>query len=300
MNETLPQLPGSVALDLAHKSLLDELLVRRPPRASEMTFTNLWAWGQTHPVRLAAWRDTVVLWRGPTQQGILLPPLGPLDDEGLKQAAVWAQSLGGTPVFGRLTEDVVAQLQAVGPAWRESEDRDNADYVYVRQELADLTGRHLDGKRNLVKKFWKAAAAEYRPIDAALARECSFMQDFWCDVRLCDENPHLADENLSVKRTLDHWSELHLLGGALVLGDKVLGFAIGEQLAPGVAVVHYEKADGSYPGIYQALNQEFCRQALVGFEFVNREQDLGVEGLRKAKLSYHPHHLEMKYRLTLE
>jgi hypothetical protein len=200
----VPLLPDSVLLESAHRPLLDELFRRFPPRASEMTFTNLFTWGQTHPAYLSRLGETVLLWRGPSRRGVLLAPLGPLDAAGIARALDWASVMGGAPRFGRVTEDVARALVRADPSLMMIEDRDNADYVYRREDLAELSGRHLDGKRNQVKKFWKSATAAYRPIDADLARECSLMQDFWCDVRMCEENPHLMDENLSVKRTLDH------------------------------------------------------------------------------------------------
>jgi hypothetical protein len=291
----IPELPNSASLEPSHKPLLDELLRRFPPRASEMTFTNLFAWGQSHPVRLSRCGETLLLWRGPRGSGVLLSPLGPLDQKGIELGLAWAEKMGGPSQFGRLAEDVAMALARTDPQLTMTEDRDNADYVYLREDLAQLSGRHFDGKRNLVKKFWREVQAEYRPIDVELAGECSLMQDYWCDAKMCEENPHLMDENLSVKRTLEHWGDLAVLGGAFLAGGEVIGFAVGEPLTRDVAVVHYEKADGKYPGIYQALNQDFCRRALADFTYVNREQDLGVEGLRKAKLSYRPHHLEMKY-----
>ena len=89
--------------------------------------------------------------------------------------------------------------------------------------------------------------------------------------------------------------EWSLIGAALVEGERVLGFTVAETLFDNTAVVHFEKANAGIPGVYQALNQMFCREYLGDYDFVNREQDLGIEGLRKAKLSYYPDHLIKKY-----
>jgi hypothetical protein len=101
-------------------------------------------------------------------------------------------------------------------------------------------------------------------------------------------------------RSLELWGQLPLIGGAFIVhtpARRIAAFAVAERLTPDTAVIHFEKGSTLYPGVYQAINQAICREALAQFEFVNREQDLGVEGLRKAKQSYYPAFLIEKFEV---
>ena len=208
--------------------------------------------------------------------------------------------MGGPARFGRVDKQAADRLIAAHPDLVALEDRDNADYVYRVEDLARLSGRRFDGKRNQIKKFRKSVDAHYRPIDPGLVQACGDAQAFWCDVRQCSIHADLEAENKAVMVILECWSELDLIGGALLADDRVVAFAVGERLAPNTAVVHLEKGDVNFPGVYQAINQAFCENALADCTWVNREQDLGVPGLRKAKESYHPDHLVMKYTVRLQ
>jgi uncharacterized protein len=111
------------------------------------------------------------------------------------------------------------------------------------------------------------------------------------------EHPALLSEDYAVREALTRFGELDFQGAAIVMAGKVEAFSIGEALNEDTAVIHLEKANPDIPGLYAAINQLFCRHAWSHMKYVNREQDLGVEGLRKAKESYHPHHRVRKYNL---
>jgi hypothetical protein len=288
----VPELPQSRPLNWSDRDWLGPALTAKPPGTSEMTFTNLWSWSEAHPVHLARLGDTLLFWRGPAERGGLLAPLGPAPDrDGVRRAFDWAAGLGGAPRFIRLPDAAAGALLIADPSLTAKADRDQADYLYRREDLATLAGRHYDGKRNLIKKFRRSVEAAYVPIDAALAAECLALQREWCAARGCSEHPDLDAEDQAVCLTLEKWGELPLIGGALVVegaARRIAAFAIAEPLTHDTAVMHFEKGSTLYPGVYQAINQEICAHALGDFEFVNREQDLGVEGLRQAKLSYRP------------
>ncbi|NLH51148.1 MAG: DUF2156 domain-containing protein [Myxococcales bacterium] len=297
----VPELPACRPLALADQPFLAARFATEPSGTSEMTFTNLFAWSGSHPVFLARWRNTLLLWRGPRERGYLLPPYGePLDRIGIRAVLAWAAAMGGAPRFARLPASAAHRLHAVDPELSLVADRDQADYVYLREELATLSGRKFDGKRNLIKKFEKSVAAVYQPLDADLVAFCLEMQKDWCEVRECSEHPDLDAENEAVCRALEYWDRLPLFGGALLTADgprRILAFTVAERLTADTAVIHFEKGTTQYPGVYQALNRLFCEKALAAMTFVNREQDLGLPGLRQAKESYHPHHLVEKFIL---
>ncbi len=124
------------------------------------------------------------------------------------------------------------------------------------------------------------------------------MQEDWCEMRDCEESSDLFEEDRAVYEALTHFDELDYTGGAIVIESKVEAFSLGEPLNPTTAVIHIEKANPAISGLYAAINQRFCQGAWSGMTYINREQDLGVEGLRKAKQSYHPHHMVKKYLVT--
>jgi hypothetical protein len=176
-----------------------------------------------------------------------------------------------------------------------AEDRDNADYVYRVKDLAEMSGRRFHKKRNLVKQCLAAHRCEYEPITEETVAECFAMQDQWCQVRQCGQSPGLCNEYLAIRESFDHWKLLKLVGGAIRIDGKIRAFALGEALGSGTAVCHFEKAMPGFIGLGQLINQWFAKYALKEFEFENREQDLGIPGLRQAKKSYHPDHMVDKF-----
>jgi hypothetical protein len=106
--------------------------------------------------------------------------------------------------------------------------------------------------------------------------------------------PGLEAENTAIKTVFENYDYLRVAGGVVYVDDKLEAFTLAERLSRDTAVVHFEKANPEIEGLYQVINQWFCKEALGSFKFVNREQDLGIPGLRKAKGSYHPHHMVEK------
>ena len=177
-------------------------------------------------------------------------------------------------------------------------DRDQFDYVYPAKSLAGLSGRKLHKKKNHLNSFLKNVDHKYLPLEKSLVEAVLDMQEDWCRMRECSLHPELLDEDHAVFEALQQFGRLDYIGGVILVEGKVEAFSLGEMLNPGTAVIHIEKANPGIPGLYAAINQMFAQNAWGKAEYINREQDLGVEGLRKAKLSYQPHHLVEKYTLT--
>jgi uncharacterized protein len=149
-----------------------------------------------------------------------------------------------------------------------------------------------------VYKFLKSYDFEYKTLDEDLIQCFLNLQEDWCELKDCLETPDLFDENLAVYEALIHYEELRFQGGAILIDSKVEAFSLGERLNPETAVIHIEKANPAIPGLYAAINQLFCKHSWGDMKYVNREQDLGLDGLRQAKMSYNPHHLVEKFTLT--
>ncbi len=235
--------------------------------------------------------DDWLIVRGRDKDGrvFLLPPIGANDPVAAAVEAVSFERLARVPE--RLAEELAQRgLQTLY-------DRDNSDYVYLADDLINLPGRKFHRKRNHLMRFREEFKYEYRRVTQDLIEGCRRLQETWCDVRDCfvPENASLAEEHEAVNEALTLLEPLKLTAGAVMIDGEVVAFAVGGELNHETFVVHFEKANPTYPGLYQVINREFAADAASGYKFINREQDLGQEGLRRAKESYFPHHLENKY-----
>jgi len=191
-----------------------------------------------------------------------------------------------------------AEQQVDTARYRVSRDPDNDDYVYLTENLINLPGNKYHRKKNHVNRFKKSYSFEYRELDKDLVCQCLELQESWCEVRDCGENPALLAEDMAVYEALKHHDELAFQGGAILIDSKVEAFSLGEMLNADTAVIHIEKANPDISGLYAVINQMFCQEAFADAKFINREQDLGIEGLRKAKQSYYPDHMVEKFTVT--
>jgi len=169
-------------------------------------------------------------------------------------------------------------------------DRNNDEYIYLSEKLTHLTGKKLQSKRNHINRFKKEYPDwSYFPIvtenDIA---ECLTMLDEW-EIRNPDKNTQsLNYEYMAIKKMLDSFDYLDLKGGAIRVNGKIVAFTIGEPLAEDTFVVHVEKAFSDINGAYTMINQQFIECEASKFKYINREEDMGIESLRKAKESYLP------------
>ncbi len=282
-------------LRFADHGLVADFFSRYPPRISEYTFTNLFVWRHARPVyfvEVAGALIFLIRTDGNDNAGEKFLIFGPPAGEVALPAVI--NALGDKCVGAcRLAGAAVAQLQEQG--LQVEADRDNADYVYRVRDLAALAGRRYAKKRNQVKRCLQSLHCAYEPITAANIAECLDLQESWCRVRACGREPGLCSEYIAIREIFKQYRRLGLLGGAVRVDNRLQAYAIGGQLSPGVAVCHFEKAMPGFPGLGQLINQWFAEYGLAAFMFVNREQDLGIPGLRQAKESYYPHHMVEKY-----
>jgi hypothetical protein len=276
---------------LADKPLFDAYLARHPPTVSELTFTNVFCWAEVRHHLCGEHQNHLL---SAYRQGdcclSFYPPVGP------DPVALLRQRIDGLRDYcwTRLPSDLVARL---GPEARPVLDRDNSDYVYRVEDLRTLRGKDYHGKRNLARRFADLSAPEVRPLTPELAAECLHVQEQWLEGQRHNESAR--DESTALVKAVRHFDELGLRGVAVLAGGALVAFAIGEPLNPSTFVEHFEKALPGYTGAYQYLLRAFAESIPEGFTLLNREQDLGVEGLRKAKESWHPALLVEKYNLRV-
>lgn len=174
-------------------------------------------------------------------------------------------------------------------------DRDVADYVYEVEKLINLSGKKYHGKKNHINKFKKTYANwSYESLTKENAEECFQMALKWRNANGCDENVEKNAEMCVTLNSLRLLEELNLRGGLLRADGEVVAFSIGEPVCSDTMVVHIEKAFADVPGAYPMINQQFLIHEASEYQYVNREEDTGDEGLRQAKESYKPAFLQEK------
>jgi uncharacterized protein len=293
--------PHLKPLVLSDREALAEALWCFQPATSELSFTNLFMWREHYRTRWCRWDSWIVLLMEHPDHGLFaMEPVGPGDRVDIAQRLLaWLGQLGARhPRIERAGNALALALGARG-GWVAAPTREHFDYVYRREDLVALGGKKYHAKRNHLNRFKGRYGYEYTPIGPGLAHECLDLASRWCEVNACAEDLSLSGELQGIAEALSHWSELALKGAAIRVEGRIQAITLGEKLNQDTVVIHVEKANPDYPELYTLINQQFLEHAWADVQWVNREQDLGDEGLRKAKLSYHPDHLQEKYRITL-
>ncbi len=297
----VPELPGFRTMTLADRPIMDQLFARYPTEISELTFGSIYAWrGYEGRSELSQMDGHMIFsWFKPKFGRIILAPIGPDAVSmivGMREMRFFAVS-GFKGVYGIVEPDVGRlKLSGLAPV----PVRDEWDYVYRVDDLARLQGPSYHTQRKELGKATSQLAPRYEPMTKVHQRECLELEDNWCDMKHCTLERFSSAEDRALREALEHLDELGFFGGVALVDGRIQALTIGERLNSNTAVVHFEKANPAMRGMYPFINQQFCSNALKGYEFVNREQDVGEPGLRRAKEGYHPHHFVEKHVLLME
>lgn len=268
-----------------------ELLKVTPQCTSDYAFANLWGWAEHYGLEWA-FVDGLCWIRQTKPETVYWAPVGDWN------AHDWSgcSCLEKTGNFIRVPEMLAKIWAEKCPTMELTERRDHWDYVYSVQELIELRGNRFHKKKNLLKQFQKKYESAYSPMGPECVEEVLDMQAEWLGWYEDDASEALKAENVAITRVLHDFDRIKgLRGGAIRIDGKVVAYSIAECLDKDTLVIHFEKGNIRYKGIYQAINQMFLEDIGTAKTFVNREQDLGEEGLRKAKLSYNPVKFMEKY-----
>ena len=294
----IPPFPDFKPITLEDKDTIDTYLRLHPPLCSEFTFTNLYAWAPSHGFQISRFGDGFLILRNAgKEQSFLQPLVHRQAREAVLACLDFLKTRVKRPVIERVGEDFMEHALSDRTGLDIQEDRDNFDYVYDIQELIALKGNKFHDKRNHINNFIKNFLYNYIPITSVLIMQCMEFAHEWCNERECEKDEGLTKEECATYRMLRHFDELGIKGGAIEMEGRICALTMGERLNPDTLVIHIEKAKAGIQGLYQAINQEFLRHEAGGLKFVNREQDLGVLGLRRAKKSYNPVRMIRKYRI---
>ncbi len=287
--------------ELEDKELIERFLKEEQHRNCEMTFANIFLWSRTiYPLTFAVIEDTICFW-SEKEKSVTFPVGAGDKKKAMELLKAEAKQEGRKLSLRLVTEEQFVQLQEIyGDKVEITYNRDVADYVYETEKLIQLSGKKYHGKKNHINRFvanhpeWK-----YEPITKENVSECLAMAEEWGRRNGCDTDIDKQQELSVAMQGLHMLEELDLKGGLLRAEGDVVAFTFGEAVSDDTFVVHVEKAFAEIQGAYPLINREFLKAEAAEFKYVNREDDTGAEGLRKAKLSYHPAFLIEKGIVTL-
>jgi hypothetical protein len=280
----IPYYPQTADIALIQRHTLHPLFQRLPDGISELTFANLYLFRKTHAYQVTRINSDLIIFLGKDgHKPFFMAPFGLPDKKTLQDLFTQYQSMKC------VAQSQVDDLKSLG--YLTIEDRDNFDYLYQRQTLAELTGRKFSKKRNLIKAFVNNYDFEGKPLLEKHIPDALNVLEQWRSER---ESP---GDYEATREALENCEALQLCGGIYYTENKPVAFSLGEELMQGRNfVIHFEKAVTGYKGLWQVINQAFASILPEIYETINREQDLGDKGLRSAKVSYKPIDFIKKYR----
>ena len=302
----IPDFPLLKDVDLSCREIIKDFISANPLEASEYTFTNIFAFRLEYNFKVSLLKNNLIILKDIKPVSFFCPVGNSQISDILSRVfdylkniagAPAPERLAGKPYLERVPESFVNAYLKGNDNFIIEEDRDHFDYAYDVRELIELKGNRFHDKKNQVNKFRSRYKYEYLALTEGLIGECLAFEDYWCEVKECDKHPGLKKERCAILQMLNNFKVLNIKGGAIRIGDKIAAITLGEKILPDTLVIHVEKANPDIPGLYQVINQEFLMHESGDCRFVNREQDLGIEGLRKAKISYNPVRFVKKYKV---
>ncbi len=277
-------------INIEDKELITSFTLRSNNQNCDFSFANMCSWRFLYDSEFTIVGDMLLIRFYIDGRVVYMMPVGEGD---MKKSILLLErdSLSkGHPLclLGVTPESVDVLEQLFPDDFKFIPERDYSDYIYLRDDLVYLQGKKYQAKRNHINRFKNEYDFLYKPITADILSDCLALESEWCRQNGCEGDEALQDERKSLAYSLLHFSELGLTGGAIWINGQIAAFSFGMPINHNTFGVHVEKADISFEGIYAVMNQQFALHIPEQYMYVNREEDLGIPGLRKAKLSYHP------------
>lgn len=294
-------------IDIEDKELLTHFFTSHKILVSDLTFTNLYLWHYARHIGWAILNDCLVIkTQYPNENPFIFYPIHKQNDLNCKKQTLLqlqeiCKAKGLTFSIHSLSRVDKEELESLLPdtfdfIYRE----DRSDYIYSTSELIELKGKKYHKKKTHLNRFVERYAFTYEALGSENLNELIATYQSWFGKISDTASDGLKNEYVGIIESLKQFSRLDFKGGILRVEGKIIAFSFGEPLNNDTAVIHIEKADIEYQGAYQAINREFLAHEWSAYPFVNREEDLGIEGLRKAKQSYQPLFLQEKFDAVLK
>lgn len=292
-------------LELADRDIYESRIGQHEFHTYEYTFLTLYFWREMCKTELADMDEAIIVRKAdPRGRLYFMQPLGYAHEnlrDIVRRLKEYKESQSGYgSLFGDIEAPFLRELQAVfGDRVVYREDPDNFDYIYDAQQLITLRGRKYHGKRNQYNRFTGGYGYEVRELrEPGVCADAIRFAGEWYETR-GEGDASLALELKGIKDVLTHIDALPIVGFAVYVGQRMAGFTFGETVGSRMAIVHVEKGDLAYDGIYAFLNRTMAERYFSGVRYINRQEDLGIQGLRKAKMDYNPVRFERKYIIDI-
>ncbi|MDR2393059.1 MAG: phosphatidylglycerol lysyltransferase domain-containing protein [Treponema sp.] len=283
---SIPCYPEWVPISFALQAEIQDRLFQIPDGVSEYTFANLYLFRKRYQYHIALHKHSLIISGEREGKRFFMSPCEVPEQEVVMELFKTHDYWKGIP------QSVLTANQDRLLQWgiEITEDRDNFDYLYLRTDLAQLPGKKYHKKRNLVNAFRNAYTHEEQPLSVELLPQAMMVLERWRQDKGEDGDYHAA------KEVLELFTLLGMQGSIYYINGQPAAWCLGEALAQGrIFGIHFEKAIDAYKGIYQFMNQTFAASLSEHYTYINREQDLGDEGLRQAKMTYRPWGFVRKY-----
>jgi len=283
---------------LEDKHLFDTHYERYPPVHSDNVFTTIISWMDYAKYHYTFLQDNLIIMTKLENVLRFRPATGKYDRDIFQQVLKLAKREKSDYPLGIIDTQTKDWLSKDYPKLEFTPHRDYFDYVYLASDLAELPGTAYGKIRNRLNKFKRNYAYTTEKIAEVNMDEVRIFLKRWCLWKDCESDPLLENEKKAIMFSMANFFDLELSGIAIRIGGKIEAIAVYEQMNPDTVVVHYEKGAPDYDGVYKAINAETAKLIQKEFKFVNRESDMGLLGLRKAKMSYRPHHMVEVYHIA--
>ena len=285
---------------LEDKEWINKRLAESDFNGCEYTFSNIFLWGTVYEFEVANYKGFLLIKVGSDEQTLYYFPAGSGDLYAvLKDLGLYSQQLGKPLAFGNVTAKHQALIEEVWPnAFEYQEVREATDYIYSREKMVTLAGKKLHSKRNHINRFKDNPNWSFEFINEDNITECYGMSIAWSLEHYGGNSPD--SDFCAVQKAFDYFKELDLIGGLIRREGQVVAFTMGAPLNSNTFLTHIEKAYHEIQGAYPIMTQQFAQHLPQRFAYLNREEDLGNEGLRRSKMSYYPEILLTKSVATLK
>lgn len=261
----------------------------------EFSIANIYLWNDVEKLHCAIIEDVLVYRLINSGTAIYSPVSLPADiKEFIETLEKDSENNGCSCMLTNLSLQMVERIREIfGERFNFDYDRADSDYIYSVADLINLSGSKYHSKKNNLNKFLKNNEFVYEKISRNNIDECLLMKENWAERKPNRED--YEEELLILDKAFSEYEKFGFIGGLIRINSEVVAFTFGEELNKETFVTHFEKAYDDIPGLYQAINQQFAANSIAAYKYVNREDDMGHEGIRKAKMSYKPVYLWDKY-----
>ncbi|MDO5570499.1 MAG: phosphatidylglycerol lysyltransferase domain-containing protein [Bacteroidales bacterium] len=281
---------------LSDKTLIESYTHKFNSRDCDLAFSNIISWSFLYKTEIAEIDGFLlfkfitkhlgkdrIMYMFPIGDGDIKEVLDKMEEDAIKNTGESLMMLGVHNEDKQLLEEKCPDEYFFFP------NRNFSDYIYLKQDLIELKGKKFQAHRNHINKFKSLYNYTFEPFTKENIEECLIFENEWVEKQKGIKNDEEIDnEHTAICNALSNFQQLDIIGGIIRVDGKIVAFSFGTAVCKNTFVVHVEKGDIDYDGVYRVINQEFAKHLPENFIYLNREEDMGIEGLRRVKIAYQP------------